>query len=86
MTDQIKPCPFCGGTGVEIEGKGQLWRGVKGYSDPQYFTLRHHGSLNTGDEFDSCHVYFRARKEEDLIKYWNTRMEDRVRKMQEEGE
>lgn len=69
MTD-LKPCPFCGGKDVEIEGKGQLWRGVEGYSDPQYYVLRHFGHFEGDDDFPACHVYFRARTVEDLKRFW----------------
>jgi hypothetical protein len=71
MSDaQLRPCPFCGGTDVIIEGQGQLWRGVKGYSDPQYFTLTHHGEL-AGDGFQKCHVVFRGRTHDEVLTYWN---------------
>ena len=75
MTDapKLKPCPFCGGAEVRIEAGGQVWRGVKGYSDPQYYHLHHNGRIPTGDGFQTCYVNLRVRSEEEAIAAWNTR-------------
>lgn len=70
---EVKPCPFCGGGTVDIEGKGQVWRGVKGYSDPQYFELTHFGRLSEEDDFPRCTIKFRCRTEADAINFWNAR-------------
>ncbi len=77
MTDQIKPCPFCGGTDIEIEGRGKVFRRDKGGLEPRYFVLRHVGKPEHIDEFDTCHVYIRARYREDLINYWSACTADR---------
>lgn len=73
MTDELKPCPFGSKGKTEIEGKGQIWRGVKGYSDPQYFQLCHHGRLHDSDTFPTVFVEIRARTEEQAREMWNTR-------------
>ena len=75
MTDDtiknLNPCPFCGSGVVTIEGKGQIWRGVKGYSAPQYYYLRHFCAKDTVDPFNTASVEMRGRTEEDLIARWN---------------
>ena len=70
MSD-IKPCPFCGGTEHRIEPGGMTWRGVRGYSDPQYYHLYHSGRIPEGDGFQSCSVVFRCRTEAELLSVWN---------------
>ena len=72
MSDELKPCPFGSKGKTEIEGKGQIWRGVKGYSDPQYFQLCHHGRLHDSDTFPTVFVEIRARTEEQAREMWNT--------------
>jgi hypothetical protein len=67
------PCPFCGGESVEITGKGQIWRGLNGYSDPQYFQLNHWGQLSEKDDFPRCVVEFRVRTEREAVEFWNAR-------------
>jgi hypothetical protein len=69
---ELKPCPFCGGGIVSIEGKGQLWRGVSGYSAPQWYQLDHFGKLSETDDFPRCRVEFRCRTEAEAIAAWNT--------------
>lgn len=71
--DKLEPCPFCGGTQYRIEAGGQTWRGVKGYSEPQYFHLYHNGKVPEGDGFQTCSVQIRARTEDELFSVWNTR-------------
>lgn len=73
MSDELKPCPFGSKGKTEIEGKGQIWCGIKGYSDPQFFYLRHHGRLHDGDTFPTVSVDIRARTEEQAREIWNTR-------------
>ena len=70
---ELLPCPFCGGGNTTIEGKGQIWRGVKGYSDPQWYQLNHYGKLSATDDFPRCSVEFRCRTEAKAIEAWNTR-------------
>ena len=72
MSD-LKPCPFCGGVSTSIEGKGQIWHGVRGYSDPQYYLLSHFGKLSETDGFLRCHIEFRCRTEAEAIAVWNNR-------------
>jgi hypothetical protein len=76
MSDDLKPCPFCGGGITTIEGGGQIWRGVNGYSDPQFYHLRHFGKLSETDDFPRCFVEFRCRTEAEAIAAWNTRTPD----------
>ncbi len=79
MTDMIKrndallPCPFCKGTDITVEGKGQTWRGTGGYSHPQFYELRHHGNLSEVDDFPHCYITFRCRTEAEAIAAWNVR-------------
>ena len=70
---ELKPCPFCGGGTTNIEGKGMTWRGVGGYSDPNYYQLSHHGNLSETDDFPRCNIQFRARSAEDCAYFWNRR-------------
>jgi hypothetical protein len=74
----LLPCPFCGGGITSIEGKGQIWRGVRGYSDPQYYQLNHFGKLSETDDFPRCSIEFRCRTEAEAIAAWNTRSDDLV--------
>jgi hypothetical protein len=69
----LLPCPFCGGEITSIEGKGQVWRGVNGYSDPQWYELNHFGKLSDSDDFPTCRVTMRHRTEATAIAAWNTR-------------
>lgn len=69
----LLPCPFCGGGETTIEGKGQIWRGMKGYSDPQYFFLNHFCARPSDDDFVVGHFTLRCRSEADAIARWNTR-------------
>lgn len=69
----LLPCPFCEGGITSIEGKGQIWRGVKGYSDPQWYQLNHFGKLSDTDDFPRCNVEFRCRTEAEVVAAWNTR-------------
>ena len=71
--DDLKPCPFCGGTKHRIEPGGQTWRGTAGYSAPQYFHLYHNGTIPEGDGFQMCAIQIRARTEAELLSIWNTR-------------
>lgn len=73
IAPDLKPCPFCGGGITSIEGKGQIWRGVNGYSAPQWYQLNHYGKLSETDDFPRCNVEFRCRTEADAIAAWNTR-------------
>ena len=75
MTDapDLKPCPFCGGTNTSIEPMGQIWRGVKGYSDPQYYVLVHHDHLPQNDGRAWCYIKMTSKTEADVIEAWNTR-------------
>lgn len=73
MSDELKSSPFGSIGKIEIEGKGQTWRGVKGYSEPQYFFLRHHGDLREDDTFQTVYIEIRARTEAQAISLWNTR-------------
>lgn len=66
-----KPCKYCGGVEVRIKPGGQTWRGVKGYSSPQYYHLMHNGVFNFGDSFQNCSVVFRGRTKEELLEIWN---------------
>lgn len=70
MSD-INPCPFCGSTEVRIDAGGQVWCGVKGYSEPQYYHLRHNGKLKSGDGFQSCFVEIRGRTGPEVLAIWN---------------
>jgi hypothetical protein len=79
MSEKLKPCPFGSKGSTDIEGMGKLWRGTAGYSDPQYFHLRHHGRLHDGDTFSAIFVEIRARTEEQVRAMWNTRAPDPVR-------
>ena len=69
----LLPCPFCGGGITSVDGKGQLWRGVNGYSAPQWYQLNHYGKLSETDDFPRCNVEFRCRTEAEAIAAWNTR-------------
>jgi len=73
MSDALEmmPCPFCGGDEFRIEAGGQTWRGVKGYSEPQYWHLYHSGTIAEGDGFQMCSVKIRARTEAELHSIWN---------------
>ena len=71
MRVDIMPCPFCGGADYRIEPGGQTWRGVKGYSAPQYFHFYHNGVVPEGDGFQSCSVQIRARTETECTSIWN---------------
>jgi len=71
--DDLKTCPFCGGAEYRIEPGGQTWRGTRGYSEPQYFHLLHHGKIPEGDGFQECFVQIRARTEAELLSIWNDR-------------
>ena len=73
MAYDLKPCPFCGDI-PEIEGAGAIWRGVKGYSDPQYYTLSHH-CKHRDDTFGRVHISSRALTKTDMADLWNTRAE-----------
>ena len=70
---KLSPCPFCSGTDYHIIPGGQTWRGVKGYSNPQYFHLYHNGRIPEGDGFQNCSVQLRCRTEDELLVVWNTR-------------
>lgn len=73
MLPMRTPCPFCGGVEFRIEAGGQTWRGVKGYSDPQYWHLYHNGTIPEGDGFQMCSVQIRARTEAELYSIWDWR-------------
>ena len=66
-----RPCPFCGGTKIWIKAGGQNWRGVKGWSDPQWFQLIHNGVLDRGDGvFETCTIQLRARTGPGALAAW----------------
>lgn len=81
MIEELKPCPICGGSTVEIEPAGMIWKGAGNYSAPQYWRLLHWGQLDTdnGDDFPTCKVEMRHRTEAQLIAAWNTRTPPRSR-------
>lgn len=70
---ELLPCPFCAGIEFRVEAGGQTWRGMKGYSEPQYWHLYHNGTIPEGDGFQMCSVQIRARTEAELHSIWNTR-------------
>lgn len=70
MTDLL-PCPICGGTETRIEPQGMIWRGVRGYSDPQWYRLQHFGRLTDDDDFPRCYVDLRCRTAEQATGIWN---------------
>ena len=73
---ELIPCPFCGSSNYRIEAGGQTWRGVKGYSEPQYYHLYHNGIIPEGDGFQSCSIQIRARTDAECVAVWNnTRLE-----------
>lgn len=70
---ELMPCPFCGGGITSVEAGGQIWRGVNGYSEPQFYHLLHFGKLSETDDFPRCFVEFRCRTEAEAIAAWNQR-------------
>ena len=40
MTEQLKPCPFCGGGTTEITENGRVWTGMK-WGEPSSVSVRH---------------------------------------------
>lgn len=69
MSNKTK-CPFCGGTEYRTEPAGQTWRGVNGWSEPQYWHLYHNGTIPEGDGFQKCILTIRARTEEECLSIW----------------
>jgi len=67
----LKPCPFCGGGENRVEPKGQVWRGTKGYSDPQWFELIHLCEFD--ERFLRPVIRFKAHTEAQLAEIWNAR-------------
>jgi hypothetical protein len=41
MTDELKPCPFCGGGLTSIRENGKMWTGQR-YSEPTSVSVQHH--------------------------------------------
>ena len=69
---QLRDCPFCNSRGreVRLDPKGQTWLG-QGYSEPQYWELRHFCTKPDDDDFVDGHIVFRVRDLDDAVRRWN---------------
>jgi len=70
MTEQLKPCPFCGAGTTEILENGRVWLGTK-YGDPVSVSVRHWCEKIEGEPsrcFDRI-----GRDKESAIAMWNMR-------------
>jgi len=66
MINELKECPFCGGTNTEIVPQ-TMWTGHK--TTTYAYTLRHWCDFGVMTEV----IMFKAKGKEELIKLWNTR-------------
>lgn len=44
---ELKPCPFCGGTEIEVRENGRVWMGSR-YGEPSSVSILHHCPAEPG--------------------------------------
>ena len=72
MSEELKPCPFCGGGTFEIRENGKMWQGMK-YSDPVSVSVWHWCEHVDGQP--SRAIERAGRDRQSAIAAWNTRIE-----------
>ena len=75
MPEELKPCPFCGGTDIEIREVPGTWQGMKN-GPPLRFEIRHHCDPLPGELRPFVEKVGRDR--ESAISAWNTRASEAV--------
>lgn len=76
MTEQLKPCPFCG-TNVRIEKK-PLWHGSHGYRDCYEYDIHCH-NCGCRVRIEQNNTIYRSDEEAkaNAVKAWNRRAYDK---------
>jgi len=72
MTDELKPCPFCGSGTNLIHENGRVWQGMS-YSEPVSIEVRHWCEKEEGQPSPRL-LKFVGRDKKSAIKAWNTRI------------
>lgn len=73
MSEELKPCPFCGGTEFEFRENGKFWLGTR-YSEPVSLSLQHWCVRTPGQP--SNYIERKGKTEQDLIDAWNLRFNE----------
>jgi hypothetical protein len=68
--EHLEPCPFCGGTEVEIRENGRTWRGM-GWGEPASVSMWHHCEATPGQPSRGIERVGRDRAS--AIAAWNRR-------------
>jgi len=71
--DELRECPFCGGSEFRIDDSGKVWTGQK-YTDPTTYTVRHWCERKQGQPETVLSV--RGKTRQDATDAWNTRTSD----------
>lgn len=69
-SEELKPCPFCGGGFSEVRENGKIWTG-QGWGEPSSVSVLHHCELITGQPHRGIERIGRDRAS--AIKMWNMR-------------
>ena len=73
MTDELKPCPFCGAGSNEIKDMGKYWLGSR-WSEPVAVEVQHWCVKQAGQP-SPRKLIFVGKDRYSAIKAWNTRIE-----------
>lgn len=76
MSDELKPCPFCGGGTTQFVENGRVWSGMK-YTDPISVSVQHWCDPVPGQP--SRGIERVGRDKASAITLWNTRADDTLR-------
>jgi hypothetical protein len=70
MTDELKPCPWCGAGDTQLHENGRMWTG-QGKSEPTSVSVRHWCQPTPGQP--SRMIERIGRDRESAIEAWNCR-------------
>lgn len=73
MSEELKPCPFCGAGSSQIVENGKIWTGMK-YSEPSSVSVRHWCEKIEGQPSRMLERIGKDR--ESAIAAWNMRAEE----------
>jgi Restriction alleviation protein Lar len=76
MSEELKPCPFCGGGEFAFKENGAFWLGTR-YSEPVSFSIQHWCIKTPGQPMSSNnYIERKGRTKQSAIDAWNLRFNE----------